>query len=491
MEKRAEREFRVDNNPSKKMHFSPDSGVFFSNISLDVDLGQFTNNSDRDCFIPIFQENHIRIAYFSNEEDNEKVQARDSFFSTIPDIRRYNFTSTNYSLEVVLEKIGEILEEYQALIREIYDKKNIKKEIAHQETNEEETKVGTEETSNIKEIKESESDVEMNKEININLEEKKEEPGPIVNRIKNYYPELEIAMLNTFTNARTMAEEMLSNSLSGIQQAFRAIANDQCTNCRDNDIIWLIIFCFCSFISFHINEQTFDRYNFFFKIFSKIGFKFFIENLKVCDLIRSKCNIQNYDRIVEEYVSNIYLVSLCQSLQGITLCNRKIILKQLYKHPADYSRDYCHWGLTIMTALHEFGHYIGRYTMINSFDWIEYCSPLCKRINQAEGGTEFMLKLFINEPLNITNNGAKFILEVANWNLPEGALTDNDEANKKILRAFRYEFRKKFWELNPYIENDAIQSNGRYMSRRCMQSNNRVTSRSLRGCRYDGRNYFR
>ena len=208
-------------------------------------------------------------------------------------------------------------------------------------------------------------------------------------------------------------------------------------------------------------------------------------------LIRSKCNIQNYDRIVEEYVSNIYLVSLCQSLQGITLCNRKIILKQLYKHPADYSRDYCHWGLTIMTALHEFGHYIGRYTMINSFDWIEYCSPLCKRINQAEGGTEFMLKLFINEPLNITNNGAKFILEVANWNLPEGALTDNDEVNKKILRAFRYEFRKKFWGLNPYIENDAIQSNGRYMSRRCMQSNNRVTSRSLRGCRYDGRNYFR
>ena len=53
--------------------------------------------------------------------------------------------------------------------------------------------------------------------------------------------------------------------------------------------------------------------------------------------------------------------------------------------------------------------------------------------------------------------------------MPEGALTDNDEANKKILRAFRYEFRKKFWELNPYIENDAIQSNGRYMSRRCMQ----------------------
>ena len=275
MEKRAEREFRVDSNPSKKMHFSPDSGVFFSNILLDTHLEQFTNISDEDCFIPKFQENHIRIAYFSNKEDNEKNQARISFFSTMPDIRRYNFTSTSYSLEVALEKVGEILEEYQALISAIYDKKNTKKIIAHQETNEEEikaeeeSKVETEETSYIQEIKESDSEIETNEETNINLEEKKEEPGPIVNRIKNYYPELEIVMLNTFTNTRTMAEKMLSNSLSGIQQAFRAIANDQCTNCRDNDIIWLIVFCFCSFISFHINEQTYDRYEFFFKIFSK------------------------------------------------------------------------------------------------------------------------------------------------------------------------------------------------------------------------------
>jgi hypothetical protein len=47
------------------------------------------------------------------------------------------------------------------------------------------------------------------------------------------------------------------------------------------------------------------------------------------------------------------LINLPQSIQGLTLCNRKVVVKSL-GNIGDYNNSPVFWGFTIMTAIHEF-----------------------------------------------------------------------------------------------------------------------------------------
>lgn len=90
--------------------------------------------------------------------------------------------------------------------------------------------------------------------------------------------------------------------------------------------------------------------------------------------------------MVNEFICSIHLINLPQSIQGLTLCNRKVVVKSL-GNIGDYNNSPVLWGFTIMTAIHEFGHFSQRFTKTNDAEWFEHKTPrneLMQKMKQAQ-----------------------------------------------------------------------------------------------------------
>ena len=139
--------------------------------------------------------------------------------------------------------------------------------------------------------------------------------------------------------------------------------------------------------------------------------------------------------VVDEFLANTYMIKMPETLEGITLCNRIVIIKLLSSISTDYENANTIVGYTIMTMIHELGHFINRFSLKSDYSWLEKQTP--ERNNEKiEGGSDFIEKIFRSEPKTITLKASKYILNINNW--------------AKLSDTFIKEFKKS----NPYSEKD-------------------------------------
>ena len=139
--------------------------------------------------------------------------------------------------------------------------------------------------------------------------------------------------------------------------------------------------------------------------------------------------------VVDEFLANTYLVDMPETLEGITLSNRTVMINLLSSSPHDYNNANTIVGYTLMTMIYEFGHFINRFSLKSDYSWLEKQTP-DRNHKKIEGDSDFIKKIFGSEPETITLKASKYILNVNNW--------------AKLSNAFINEFKKS----NPYIEKD-------------------------------------
>ena len=121
-----------------------------------------------------------------------------------------------------------------------------------------------------------------------------------------------------------------------------------------------------------------------------------------------------YNEAITEFINYTYLFELPNSINGITLCNRTVIINKFSEEKKNYEEENVNVGFTLMTMLHELGEYLVRFKLNTDFKWFEKKS--FERNGCNEGGSNFIKRIFENEPDWITLNASKFILNVKNWN---------------------------------------------------------------------------
>ena len=288
---------------------------------------------------------------------------------------------------------------------------------------------------------------------------------------------------------------------------------------------WLIIFYWCWFICYKISRGTLKEYSIFFEAFSQDHSKlfftlleqsnyltkslvfdilaqyFFLKNAfnneaKVLNSIINNvlvggkmekftilCNscIQNFkqifnsrivrkateydslDAIVDEFIDNTYLVNLPNTIKGYTLCNRIVMIKKLSSMAKDYKGINTRVTFTLLTMLHEFGHFLQRFELRSDYLWFEKSSPSIEGI-----GSTLMKKIFKKEPETINIEATGYILQPKNWN----------QSRKK--------FSETFNTLNFYSEE---RRRAKSPNQRRLKQNmcKRLDVLKLGGCKYSGR----
>ena len=176
----------------------------------------------------------------------------------------------------------------------------------------------------------------------------------------------------------------------------------------------------------------------------------FSPNLSVLlsDILQTKLvNIQgkeklDYQTVAKMYISNIYLVRLPKSLQGITLLNGYVVIKQISDNPAQFAIELVHRGYTLLTSLHEFLHFIQLISLNTNMKWLAHQAPeyfqgkgdMKKKI--AEAGSILITKIFGYDLESINIPATEYLMDINNWNKKKGdfraqftILTNNNEGD--------------------------------------------------------------
>ena len=217
-------------------------------------------------------------------------------------------------------------------------------------------------------------------------------------------------------------------------------------------IQWLIIFYWLWFICFKVFQITLDRYQEFFSDFDKLWIKrlfhdilksdnivkylgfdllmqyfFFIDpftdemkvlmflpiaigrseavkfethcsnwilNFKIIfnsELIKTASGLGaiKLQSVVDEFLANTHLISIPETLEGITLCYRIVIIKLLSSTSLDYENAITIIGYTLMTMIHELGHFINRFSLKSDYSWLEKQTP-DRNKKKIKGDSDFV-----------------------------------------------------------------------------------------------------
>ena len=292
-----------------------------------------------------------------------------------------------------------------------------------------------------------------------------------------------------------------------------------------NQCIWLVIFSLCYFIAYKLSNETFIQYEKLYISFEKPLLSVFVERLITCNHVQRYLAIDflwqltimdnqfkyeneviaclidsptvrpnqletfspsfsslvfeilqtdlvnnlialgiDYREAVLEFVPNIYLTILPESIQGFTLFSRYVVIKKKCKDLKDFENEPALRGYTLMTILHEYAHFAQRVLLTSNIQWLNHESPEFTNSTDLtkihEAGSEFMIKLFGYEPVAINIKASNFIFDIRNWHLE--------------LRKFQNQFKS----LNQNIAINLVM-NGRTSRQRLRESTNPA---SLIGC---------
>ena len=261
--------------------------------------------------------------------------------------------------------------------------------------------------------------------------------------------------------------------------------NQTSAGSHDNEInpyTWIVIFSFCYFIAYKISIDNLSKYEYFYEMFKHPHLSTLIEELKTChhvqrylaidflwqltilnnqfkyeeevidclavfpnkrplqlevfspdlstllseilqtDLVNNLLILAiDYHTVIPEFVSNIYITILPDSIQGFTLFSRYIVIKKRFSDASHFNSEPALRGYTLMTVLHEYAHFTQRVTLASNLQWLNHESPEFEdpadQTTKREAGSEFMIKLFGYEPVAINIDASNFLFDINNWRL--------------------------------------------------------------------------
>ena len=154
-----------------------------------------------------------------------------------------------------------------------------------------------------------------------------------------------------------------------------------------------------------------------------------------------KINIE-YQTAKAKFLSNIYLISFPSSIQGITVFNGYVVIEEKSYDGAHFRIEPVHRGFTLLTALHEFGHFAQRIRMNTHMQWLNHQTPEYvqrKGANKGkikEAGSILITKIFGYELKSINILASEYLLDINNWNRKKSdfqaqfnRLTNNNEGD--------------------------------------------------------------
>ena len=147
---------------------------------------------------------------------------------------------------------------------------------------------------------------------------------------------------------------------------------------------------------------------------------------------------KKFKKMIKEFIENLFIITM-QSIKGLTLCNRKILIKGFSNNAIDYNKNKAYWGFTLMTAIHELGHFSQRFHLAKDKEWFEYSSSKKIKIGSdpnnpaysRESGSDLIEAIFGYEPITINEKASELLLDINSWRLPQTELQDKfTELNK-------------------------------------------------------------
>ena len=420
------REREIDTSGKiRKIRQSEELGIFSYNIPVEIKSSFFRKVRASNSFIPTYQESHIGIAYFQYNDPKEKEKNTKRLLALIPKIELIEFKPEITQIKKAISK----LETISKMMNEIY------------------THIGANSIVKMnKNERESYAEIHLKPVKALALE---------VLAINYIHFEEAFAFLN---HSMQDTETPSINSYSHLE--------------------WTVIFYWCWFVAFKISRENISRYHLFFFRFPadsiKILFKslnrathvikylvfdifcqyfyherafnnendvlrsiltilhsnstklttpvyMFVDKFKAImnsEIIRAclKVSKKTLKAVVKEFINNTYLVDLPESIIGLTLCNRIVVIKELSFMNSDFENENTIIGLILMTMLHELGYFMQRFDLTNYYAWFEKASPLYD--GKSDAGSALINKIFNCEPKYINIEATRFLLELSNWDLP-------------------------------------------------------------------------
>ena len=192
------------------------------------------------------------------------------------------------------------------------------------------------------------------------------------------------------------------------------------------DIFWQLIFLEDQFVS---KSEVIDYLNILvlshtvpLKIFSP-DLSALLSEILQTKLVTTQIKINiEYQTAVANFLSNIYLISFPSSLQGITVFNGYVVIKKQSHGKNEFRIEPVHRGFTLLTILHEFGHFVQRISMNTNMQWLNDQIPEYVQRNGAnkrnikDAGSILITKIFGYELNSINISASEYLLDINNWN---------------------------------------------------------------------------
>ena len=451
MSNKREGEFLYSEDESKKFKYAQNTILIFD-IPEDKSVWELKASSENNCFIPTSKGHHLKIMYYFSNPDESGVNP--NVKALVGDcILEFNSRQMRSRDEVILE-IQSIIDEFRPLVDQKF--KNRLKDFPPGER--------------VIDINPSQR---LDKSIQVLLDNTKQQ---CLNILIQHHEKI----IEAF---RCLEKEIAPGES-------RDISTDDCT--------WLALYCIVWFFAFKISKNNLIRYRSLIHIFQRQKFVSFFSCFQECDKILmhlvvdifwqliilenqfkeeeeiidslpnlvtdSSDSLQEYspeiyklipelfksalvkskigegiisEQIIQEFISKIYLVSFPASLQGLTLLNSYIAIKRKSNSPEQLKTEPVYKGFTLMTILHEFGHFLQRFNLNTSMKWLDHQSPEymidpVTHIPVREAGSELITGLFGHDPEWINIPASDYIMEIKNWNNLEEFNKEFDQLNAII-----------------------------------------------------------
>ena len=336
--------------------------------------------------------------------------------------------------------------------------------------------------------------------------ERREIPWPLSPETQQDSNQIEERIQDALIKTKERCLDIFTKGYAKIKQAFKCLEKERASegsqDINGDDCIWLILYCIIWLLTFKISTVNLTRYRYFFQLFNLPEFfdefrqsnkivkiltvdifwqlvflkdQFLSETyviISLINLIRSSTirleiyspdfsallseilqtklvttHIKrkiNYQEAVKKFVSNIYLIYLHSSLQGMILFIGYVVINQKSFDRSKFAIEPVHRGYTLLTALHEFGHFARQINLNTSLQWLNHKTPEYVQregINKKkmhEPGSKLITNIFGYELRSINIPASEYLMDIKNWRRKKGdfqnqlkCLTNNNERDDK------------------------------------------------------------
>ena len=439
-----------------------------------MSLSELKASSSCKQFIPFYKEKHIKIAYLLSDTKEERKALRIRYSKLSRNIKIIKFKAEPSLIDGATNELGGLSEKIikcYNLYKSLFTSSRSQKKLIGAKIDEKLTKI----KSNAATIL-AKNYIHIKKNFSCILRER----VPMQNASQHSYTE----WLIIFYWCWFIYYRLSRGTLEKASIFFSAFNSNECqlffplmrqVNCLTNNLVFNVLAQYFFLRDAFNHEEKVLKSIHLVLAYSHQMIKFTSLSSSLVDvfkkifnskIIQKASECEHLDRIVDEFIDNTYLLDLPATINGYTLCNRVVMIRKLSNIACDYQGINTIVTFTLLTMIHEFGHFLQRFKLKTDYSWFEASCPKVEGIAQA--GTSFMITIFKKEPKSINIEASRYILKHQNW----------EQAKKS--------FSDDFNKINVYSE--ARQLSNSPKQRRLGQKIRKILDiRKLGGCKYSGR----